>query len=302
MTTSLVKTMPSYRPMDVVDAQLHVWDHDRPDLSWHPAPIDVNEAHTRRFMEKNVITYEAMAKTMQAAGVAAAILVTPGGLYGNDNRYAFDAARDMPDRFAVVARVDYRASGIDRVLRELKGTPGFVGIRATVFTDQHLRDWRDGRFEALFEAASEYAVPICIYPPGLLGELPGLMGRLPDLTLVIDHLGVRQPPLLPPGADWLAELPKLLALAGQRNLYVKVTGFHELSKEVFPFRDLTPPLQRVVTAFGADRLMWGSDWTRSAPTLSYRHAMSYLLDSAVLSDTERGRLLGGTLREVFAWT
>jgi predicted TIM-barrel fold metal-dependent hydrolase len=288
--------------MDVVDAQLHVWDHDRPDRSWQPAPIDVNEAHTRRFMETNVITYEAMAKTMEAGGVAAAILVTPGGLYGNDNRYAFDAARAMPNHFAVVARIDYKAGDIDRVLRELKGTPGFVGIRSTVFTDQHLRDWKDGRFEALFKAAAEQAVPICIYPPGLLGELPALMRRLPDLTLVIDHLGVRQPPLLPAGADWLAELPQLLALAGQRNLYVKVTGFHDLSKEPFPFDDLAAPLRRIVTAFGADRLMWGSDWTRSATTLSYRRAMSYLLDSGALSETERGRLLGGTLREVFAWT
>jgi predicted TIM-barrel fold metal-dependent hydrolase len=128
------------------------------------------------------------------------------------------------------------------------------------------------------------------------------MARLPDLKLVIDHLGVRQPPLLPPGADGLAELPDLLALAGQRNLFVKVTGFHDLSREPFPFPDLMEPLRRLVAAFGADRLMWGSDWTRSASRLSYRQSVSYLIETEVLSDSDRSQLLGGTLREVFAWS
>jgi predicted TIM-barrel fold metal-dependent hydrolase len=287
--------------VNVVDAQLHVWDRDRPDRPWQPAPVDPNEAITRRHMETNVITYEAMAKTMDSAGVAAAILATAGGLYGNDNRYAFDAAGRLPNRFAVTARVDYKAHAIAQVVRQVRDTPGCVGIRVTVFTDQHLRDWRDRKFEPLFRAAAELAVPVCIYPPGLLGELPGLMARLPDLKLVIDHLGVRQPPLLPPGADGLAELPHLLALAGQRNLYVKVSGFHDLSREPFPFDDLAEPLRRLVAAFGANKLMWGTDWTRSPSTLSYGQSVSYLMESAVLSDSERSWLLGHTLREVFAW-
>jgi predicted TIM-barrel fold metal-dependent hydrolase len=253
-------------------------------------------------MERNIITYEAMAKTMDSAGVAAAILATPGGFYGNDNRYAFDAAGHLPNRFAVTARVDYNDPAVAHVVREIRDSPGCVGIRVTVFTAQHLRDWRDGKFEPLFRAAAEQAVPVCIYPPGLLGELPALMARLPDLKLVIDHLGVRQPPLLPPGADGLAELPDLLALAGQRNLYVKVTGFHDLSRKPFPFPDLVEPLRRLVAAFGAERLMWGSDWTRAASRLSYRQSVSYLIESDVLSDSDRRRLVGGTLREVFGWS
>jgi predicted TIM-barrel fold metal-dependent hydrolase len=288
--------------VDVVDAQLHVWDRDRPDRPWQPAPVDPNESFTRRQMEKNIVTYEAMAKTMDTAGVAAAILATPGGFYGNDNRYAFDAAGFLPNRFAVTARVDYKDPAIAQVVREIRDAPGCVGIRVTVFTEQHLRDWRDGKFEPLFRSAAEEAIPVCIYPPGLLGELPGLMARLPDLKLVIDHLGVRQPPLLPLGANGLAELPDLLALAGQRNLFVKVTGFHDLSLEPFPFPDLVEPLRRLVAAFGAGRLMWGSDWTRSPSKLSYRQTVSYLIESPVLSDTDRGRLLGGTLREVFGWS
>jgi L-fuconolactonase len=287
--------------MDIVDAQLHVWDRERPDLPWQPAPSDPNEAITRRHMEENVVTYKAMAKTMDSAGVAAAILATAGGLYGSDNRYAFEAARELPRRFAVVARVDYNSAHIAKRLSDVRETPGCVGIRVTVFTDQHLRDWRDGRFEALFKAAAEQAVPVCIYPPGLLGELPALMGRLPGLKLVIDHLGVRQPPLLPAGADWRAELPDLLSLAGQQNLYVKVSGFHDLSHKPYPFDDLSEPLGRIVGAFGTERLMWGSDWTRSASQLSYRQSMAYLVENAGLAEADRRRLLGGTLREVFGW-
>jgi L-fuconolactonase len=288
--------------VEILDAQLHVWDRDRPDRPWRTAPpVDANEAFTRRHMEEHTITYQAMAGIMDAAGVAAALLVSPGGLYGNDNRYALDAAQDLPERFAIVARVEHRAPDIATQVRRLRGTPGCLGLRLLVFTEEQGRDWRDGRFAPVLEAAAEHDLPVCIYPPGRLADLPVLLRRLPGLRLVVDHLGIRQPPLLPPGADGLAELPALLALADLSNLFVKVSGIHALSAQPPPFPDLAEPLTRVVAAFGADRVMWGSDWTRSASPLGYRDTVSYVLAAEALSDSDRGRLLGGTLRDVFRW-
>jgi predicted TIM-barrel fold metal-dependent hydrolase len=264
-------------------------------------PSDANEAFTRRHMEEHTITYEAMAGIMDAAGVTGALLVSPGGLYGNDNRYALDAAEALPDRFAVVARLDQAASDIGPQLRDFRDTPGCVGVRVLVFTEEQRRGWETGALDPLFAAAADLGLPVCLYPPGLLGELPALLRRFPGLKLVVDHLGVRQPPLLPPGVDGLAELPALLALADLPNLSVKVTGFHALSAGPAPFADLTEPLHRVVAAFGADRLMWGSDWTRSDSALGYRDTVSYVLADSRLSTTDRALLLGGTLRRVFGW-
>jgi L-fuconolactonase len=143
---------------------------------------------------------------------------------------------------------------------------------------------------------------VCLYPPLLLGELRSLLRRVPGLRLAIDHLGVRQPPLLPADANWQDELPGLLALADETNVYVKVSGMHDLAREPYPFPDLVDPLRRIVDAFGVERLMWGSDWTRSASSLGYGQTVSYLLEMGDLSQAQLDRLLGGTLREYFGWT
>jgi L-fuconolactonase len=288
--------------VEIVDVQLHVWEGDRPGRRWQQPPPDPNEAKTRRYMEENPVTYRAMAATMDAAGVTAAILATPGGLYGNDNSYAFDAAHAMPERFAVVARIDHQSPTMAQDLRDLMDTAGCVGVRMTVFTEQHLRDWRDGGYQAFFEAAATNGTVVCLYPPLLLGELPSLLRRVPGLRLVIDHLGVRQPPLLPADANWEDELPGLLALADETNVYVKLSGMHDLAREPYPFRDLADPLRRIVEAFGVERLMWGSDWTRSASSLRYGQTVSYLSEIGDLSQAQLERLVGGTLRECFGWT
>lgn len=252
-------------------------------------------------MERHTVTFDEMAAAMNRAGVAAALLVTPGGIYGNDNSYAFDAAREMPDRFAVVARLDHRDERVSSRIRELAETSGCVGIRLVVFTRDQVRDWEEGRMLPLLSAAAENGLPVCIYPPLRLATVPAVIRRLPGLRLIIDHLGVRQPPLLPPDEDGLAELPALLALADCADLYVKVTGLHELSRRPPPFADLADALRRVVGAFGADRLMWGSDWTRDTDRVSYRDTVAYVVEGSALSEAERKLLLGGTLRKVFGW-
>jgi L-fuconolactonase len=81
-----------------------------------------------------------------------------------------------------------------------------------------------------------------------------------------------------------------------------VSGMHDLAREPYPFPDLVDPLRRIVDAFGVERLMWGSDWTRSASSLGYGQTVSYLLEMGDLSQAQLDRLLGGTLREYFGWT
>ena len=88
--------------------------------------------------------------------------------------------------------------------------------------------------------------------------------------MVIDHLGLQQPfePPAPP-EPW-ADLPKLLALAAHANVMVKITGACTLSHQPFPYTDIWDPLWRIFDAFGLDRCLWGTDWTRAVALLTYR--------------------------------
>jgi predicted TIM-barrel fold metal-dependent hydrolase len=42
-------------------------------------------------------------------------------------------------------------------------------------------------------------------------------------------------------------------------VYVKVSAFYALGKKKYPYQDLSDTIRRVRDAYGAHRLMWGSD-------------------------------------------
>ena len=69
-----------------------------------------------------------------------------------------------------------------------------------------------------------------------------------------------------PPQPW-ADLPKVLELARRPNAVIKVSGACTLSREPYPFPDIWDPLARVFDAWGFDRCLWGTDWTRRARPL-----------------------------------
>jgi L-fuconolactonase len=118
---------------------------------------------------------------------------------------------------------------------------------------------------------------------------------------VIDHLGLQQPFEPPVPAESFADLPKLLQLATHDNV-VKITGACTLSHETFPSKDLWDPLGRIFDAFGLDRCMWGTDWTRAVALLTYEQGVEAFRVTDRLSDSDRAVLMGGTLQRVYDWS
>ena len=129
-----------------------------------------------------------------------------------------------------------------------------------------------------------------------------LAARNPNTRLVIDHLGLSQPQEPPPPAEPFADLPKLLALAAHDNVAVKISGACTLSHEPFPYRDIWDPLSRIFDAFGFDRCMWGTDWTRAVGMLTYKQGVEAFRVTGRLSDHDRALLMGETLQRIYNWT
>lgn len=98
-----------------------------------------------------------------------------------------------------------------------------------------------------------------------------------------------------------ADLPKLLALAARENVTVKISGACTLSHEPFPYGDIWDPLWRIFDAFGLNRCMWGTDWTRAVDVLTYEQGVEAFRVTDRLSDAERATLMGETLRRVYRW-
>src|ERR1700731_765325 len=216
-----------------------------------------------------------MVAAMDKVGVDGAIYISPFSMYQYDGSYAVSVQRAHPDKFALVKPVNPDDPAVADVIADWKKTPGTVGIRI-IMTKESKR------------------------APAAPGA--ALIARHPGVRSSTDHLGILQPsgPPAPP-QPW-ADLPKVLELAKRKNAVIKVTGACTLSREPYPFPDIWDPLARVFDAWGFDRCLWGTDWTRAFAVINYEQAVEPFLKTDRLSDTERTMLMGGACAKAYGWS
>jgi predicted TIM-barrel fold metal-dependent hydrolase len=94
----------------------------------------------------------------------------------------------------------------------------------------------------------------------------------------------------------------VLDLAKRKNAVIKVSGACTLSREPYPFPDIWNPLARVFDAWGFDRCLWGTDWTRAYAVVNYEQAVEPFLKTDRLSDSERAMLMGGACAKTYHWS
>jgi L-fuconolactonase len=238
---------------------------------------------------------------MDAVGVDGAILVNSARHYGIDNRYALESASRHPERFRVVIRVDPEAPDVAEQIAAARADPRIVGARLLTMIEPDRVRFREGRFDPVFAAAQASDLPLCLYPTGTLPLVDDAARRFADLRIVVDHLGLAQRPFAPLHSDLFERLPELLALARHPNVAVKLSGIPALSWDAFPYAGVWPHVQRVLDAFGVERVMWGSDATRVDGIATYAEGLRWLTESGALGGDDLAAVLGGTLRHVFGW-
>jgi predicted TIM-barrel fold metal-dependent hydrolase len=176
-----------------------------------------------------------------------------------------------------------------------------VGIRI-MMTRGVSEDPADPGINRVLEAGRRHGLPVNILCWGRLGQAKALAARNPDTAIVIDHLGLQQPFEPPPPAQPFADLPAVLALGAHPNVAIKITGACTLSREAYPYKDIWDPLARIFEAFGIDRCMWGTDWTRAVALLTYQQGVEAFRVTDRLSASDKQTLMGGTLERVYRWS
>ncbi len=275
--------------MPVIDVQVHAYERNHPGRPW-----------AGHLAGPELATGEEMVEAMDAVGVDGAILVSSYNLYRYDPSYALAVHAAWPQRFRVVRPVDVTDPDIDAVLADWAATPGAVGIRVMLRDDGPL-DPADPGLNRAFAAAAKHRLPVNFLCWGKLDIGAALVARNPDTVVVIDHLGLLQPFAPPPPADPWADLPKVLALAGHANVRIKISGACTLSLRPFPYDDIWDNVLRIIDAYGLDRCMWGTDWTRATALLTYEQGVEAFRVTSRLSDADRAALMGGTLQQVYGW-
>jgi predicted TIM-barrel fold metal-dependent hydrolase len=177
---------------------------------------------------------------------------------------------------------------------------GTVGARIMLNRDLPT-DPADPGINRVLAAGAKHAMPVNMLVWGRLEQAKGLAARNPDTQIVIDHLGLQQPFEPPAPAEPFAELPKVLELAAHKNVAIKISGACTLSHQPFPYKDIWDPLARIFDAFGLDRCLWGTDWTRAVGLLTYKQGVDAFRVTDRLSDSDRAMLMGGALRRIYDW-
>ena len=54
-------------------------------------------------------------------------------------------------------------------------------------------------------------------------------------------------------------------------------------------------------AWGLDRCLWGTDWTRAAAVVNYEQGVKPFRETSRLSETERAMLMGGACAKAYGW-
>jgi len=66
--------------------------------------------------------------------------------------------------------------------------------------------------------------------------------------------------------------------------------------------DIWDPLARVFDAWGFERCLWGTDWTRAFAVVNYEQAVEPFRQTDRLNDSERAMLMGGACAKAYGWS
>ena len=267
--------------MQITDAQVHIWSSGIPSGIHRPIPV---------------LTADEMLAEMDAAGVHGAV-IHPPSWDPNANEMAVEAARQYPDRFAILGQFAPDVPASRGLIATWKQRPGMLGLRWALIQPQQRKWHEDGTMDWIWPAAERAGLPVALLGRRFLPTLRGIAERHPNLKLLIDHCG-----LIREAQDdaAFADLDDLLALAKLPNVAVKATGAPGYSTHAWPYRNLHDGLHRIFDAFGPQRFFWGTDITRMP--CSYRQCVTMFTEELPwLTGADLEWVMGRAVRAWIGW-
>jgi L-fuconolactonase len=273
-----------------VDGHQHFWDPARVPLPWLRPEHDT----IARAFEP-----EELSPLLRPAGIERTILVQ-SACSDEDTASMFERAAGREWVAAVVAWVPLEAPArAAERLDELAAEPKLRGIRHLIHdeADPHwiLRPRVLESLALLEERGLVLELPAVF--PRHLADVPALATAFPRLTIVVDHLA--KPPI---GRETFPAWAEQLAAAAEHpNVAAKISGLNTvIDRPDWSAADLRPAVATALAAFGAERLLCGSDWP--VCLLNGDYAQVWTETRRVLELVAPDRLddlLGGTARRLY---
>lgn len=270
-----------------IDAHQHFWQPLRGDYDWMPQDnLTLNRAYAP----------SDLAGTLDALGIDGTVLVQAAATV-QETEYMLGLADATPFIKGVVGWVDFEDPSHLGHLKRLANHPKFLGVRPMIQdipdVNWMLRDDVQWAYAALIDL--DLTFDALGYPQHLPNFLT-LMQRYPEMRVVYDHCMKPQIRDAQAGRDAFSQWAEgMSALAEHTAGVCKFSGLVTETDEGWSIDDLRPFANHVLNAFGAERVMWGSDWPVCRLKREYGdwHALAQQL-TVGLSESERAEVFGGT--------
>jgi L-fuconolactonase len=264
------------------DAHAHIISSDLE--RYRPAPLS---GKVRDGDLDDPVTAERLLRLLDENDVERAVVVQRAHVYGYDNSYVCDAAEAYPDRLQAVCAIDAEESTAKEQIRHWVVDRGAIGIRLTEPYRGAGTSWfGSGPALEAWNTAAELGIPLRLhlYRWNRAECLPVIAGHLSNLS------AEEGPPDygLDAGLRALAACPNLFLLFSTINLA-------RLAADDLP---AAPVIEHLVAAFGADRIMWGSDIGQSSGTYPQMRALAERAVSS-LGSRDRRQVLHDTGAAVY---
>ncbi len=274
-----------------IDAHQHFWVYSAREYNW----IDDSMAALRRDFLPNHLKSE-----LESNGFHGSVAVQARQTL-EETRWLLKLAESSPWILGVVGWVDLRSPDVRSQLKELARNPKLVGVRHIVQSEPDDRFLLQPDFLRGISALEEFdlAYDILIYTKHL-PVAAEFMQRFPRQRFVLDHLA--KPPIKRGDLDLWAQ--GIRRLAEFPNLFCKLSGLvTEADWQHWKLEQIVPYLDVAFEAFGADRLMVGSDWPVCLVAASYARWIEVVNTYLRGQKPEcRDRVLGGNAQRFWQLT
>ncbi len=266
----------------IIDAHQHFWKYDPIRDAWIDDTMEVI---------RNDFFPEHLAPVFKAHGIDGCVAVQ-ADQSEKESAFLLDLAAKHDFIKGVVGWTDLRSPDIHAQLAHYASFPRMKGFRHIVQGEPDpmflLRD--DFCHGILALAQYDFTYDILVYPK----QLPAVeqfVQRFPEQRLIIDHLAK---PNFKTGelAEWAASMKEI---AKSPNVYCKVSGLvTEADWQHWEARHFAPFLDIALEAFGANRLVYGSDWPVCLLAAEYGEVKGIITAFiSQLSTTEQQQIMGG---------
>ncbi len=233
-----------------VDAHHHFWHPARGDYDWMPKD---DRTLNRAYGPAD------LAPELRALGIEKTILVQAAATEF-ETEYLLGLADGSDMVAGVVGWVDFENPGRRVALERFAGHPKFKGVRPMIQDIEDV-DWMlRGDVDWGFRAVSEMGLTFdALGFPRHMDNFLRILDRHPDMRVVLDHC---LKPRIHANApeDFAHWADRMTRLARETSAFCKFSGLVTEASADWTAENLRPHAEHVFAEFGADRVMWGSDW------------------------------------------